>query len=155
MEKRMRNQCALKVCRKLWRDTLLCIYCTKTFCCSSKYHENFTPVRWILFNTLCVEYTIGLVYLASRVLNIIQHPRRSATPPLAAWKLRLMLESVVNFSVWFACNVVCGGSGKILMGWRGHGVFNTFLICSVECICSESLEHAAHAIHMEIPLYIN
>jgi len=25
----------------------------------------------------------------------------------------------------------------------------------VECICSESLEHAAHATHMEIPLYIN
>ena len=59
---------------------------------------------------------IGLVYLASRVLNNIQHPRQSAAPPRAAWKLRLILKSVVNFSVWFAFNTVCGGSGQILMG---------------------------------------
>ena len=52
----------------------------------------------------------------NRVLNNIQRPRRSAAPPPVAWKLRLLLESVVNFSVWFAFNVVCGGSDQILMG---------------------------------------
>ena len=56
----------------------------------------------------CVEVKIS----ASSIFLFNIH----GAPPPAAWKLRLMLESVVNFSVWFACIVVCGGSGKILMG---------------------------------------
>ena len=57
-----------------------------------------------------------MVYSASRVLNNIQRPRRSAAPSSGGMELQLMLVSVVNFSVWFAFNVVCGGSSKILMG---------------------------------------
>ena len=30
--------------------------------------------------------------------------------------LRSMLKIVVKYSIWFAFNVVCGGSSKILMG---------------------------------------
>jgi hypothetical protein len=31
-------------------------------------------------------------------------------------KLQSMLKIVVKYSIWFAFNVVCGGSGQILMG---------------------------------------
>ena len=56
----------------------------------------------------CVEVKIS----ASSIFLFNIH----GAPPPAAWKLRLMLELVVNFSVWFVFNIVCGGSRQILMG---------------------------------------
>jgi hypothetical protein len=39
-----------------------------------------------------------------------------------------MFKLEVKSSVWFDFNIVCGGSSQILLGSRGHGVFNTFSI---------------------------
>ena len=68
--------------RKLWRDTLLCTYYSKTFGCSSKYHENFTPVRWILFNTLCRIDNRCICYSKCTDPAPISPINYSAIPPL-------------------------------------------------------------------------
>ena len=45
---------------------------------SVSYWQPWAPNSWTLY------IYIGLVYLASQVLNIIQHPRWRAAPPPAA-----------------------------------------------------------------------